>query len=215
MAFDKLYIVNEMMIEIGEKTLQGLGEDAKSQRLATQSYDGTVEEVFALPIPYHFATTRAQLSRLVATPAFGYDYMYYWPEGCFRIIETVNSESKYVKYEFRREVYLHTENGKIVQDDVLLCDQDECYVKFIVLRTNPACWPAWFRRLVILRGACKLCAPLNENDYRKMSLKKDYEEAKDDARAANAADAKDVSETGADEFDGSDNIADGVFNGYT
>lgn len=208
MAFDKLYIVNEMMIEIGEKTLQGLGEDAKSQRLATQSYEGTVEEVFAWRIDYKFATTRAELTQQTAEPISGYKYMYKLPKGCVRILSMINERGDEIQYKHRLEVYLYTENKKTKETEVLLTNETTCFIKYIVLRTNPARWKAWFRRLVILHGARKLCAPTSENDYRKLSLKQDLEDAVKDAKAANNAEDADVDSAGRNEFLGRNDVVE-------
>jgi len=209
MAFDRLYLANCMLIEIGEKTLPSLGTDSKSQRLAEDIIDGNTAETFALPIDYHFATAYAELTRIAVDPAFGYDHQYKMPDGCVRVISTIDENYQDLKYKYERGVYCHVENGQMVQDDVLLCDQDKVFIKFIVLRTNPGRWPAWFTRLVVLKGARKMCVPLSENDYRKLSIKQDYKEALADAMAANGLDAMNVTEDGRDEFSGEKNIADG------
>jgi len=196
-----------MMIAIGQKTLSSLGKDAKSQRLANDIYDGIVQEVFELLAP-KFATARAELSQL-GTPAFGYEYQYKKPDGCVRVLETVDEDSKTVHYEYRSEVYSRVENSKMVHDDVILCDQEECFIKFIVLRTNPARWPAWFRKVVYLTGAVELVTPIEGDEYRALRLEKRLEKAIDDARAANGAEDMDVDETGRDTDSGEPNIADG------
>jgi len=211
MALDKIYIVNRMLIKIGEKTLASLGTDSKSQRLVTDIYDGIVDEVFALDIPYKFATARAQLTRHADTPDFGYDYMYKLPNDCVRILETVDVNSRLVKYDYRREVYCSVVAGRTKQEDVILCDREYCYVKYIVKRTNPATWKPWFRKLVILTGAIELCVPITEHDYRKLTLQKDLDEAIGMARSANGVEDMDTDDFGRDVDSGDQNIADGIF----
>jgi hypothetical protein len=209
MAFDKLYVVNRMMICIGETTLASLGTDSKSQRLANDIFDGIVAEVFALPIEWHFATAHAELAKVATDPALGYDHQYKLPDGCVRVISTIDENYRDIHYEYEIGVYCHTENGKVVQDDVLLCDQDEVFVKYIVLRTNPGSWRAWFTKLVILTGAIEMCAPIAENDYRKMSLQRDLDTAMDTARYANGLEGMDVDIEGRDLLDGQKDIRDG------
>jgi len=211
MANAKINMINRMLIKIGDKTLSSLGVDAKSQRLAEEIYDSIVDEVFALDIPYKFATSRAQLTQHADAPAFGYDYQYKLPNDCVRIIETVNVDSRLVHYEYRREVYCYTSGGRTVQDDVILCDQEYVYVKYIVKRTSPEIWPPWFRSLVILKGAIDLCPPIAQHDYRKLSLQKDLDAAMDEARAANGAEDMDVDEHGRGLDSGDRNIAEGIF----
>ena len=209
MAFGNLYLANRIMIAIGQKTLANLGTDSKSQRLVDDIIDGIIAEVFALPIDYRFATAYAELVQIATDPDFGYDHQYKLPDGCVRVISTFNEEYQEVHYKFERGVYCHVENNKTVQDDVLLCDQDEVFIKYIVLRTNPGHWPAWFMELVILTGACELVMPITGDDYRALRLQKRLEDALADARAANGLDAMDVTEDGRDEFSGEPNIADG------
>ena len=210
MAFDDLYVVNRMMIAIGQKRLSALGEDSKSQRLAEDVYDGIVKEVFELLAP-KFATTRAELTALEAAPAFGYDYQYKLPSGCVRILETVDEDSNTVHYEYRREDYVHVENKKTVHDDVLLCDQEECFIRYIVLRTNSGRWPGWFTKVVYLTGAVELVTPIVGDDYRALRLENRLEKAIDEARAADGAEDMDVDATGRDVDSGEQNIADGIF----
>jgi len=209
MAFDKLYVVNRMMIAIGQKTLASLGTDSKSQRAANDTFDGIVAEVFALPIDYHFATAYAELVKIATDPALGYDHQYKLPDGCVRVISTVDENCRDVHYKYEIGVYCHTENGKMVQDDVLLCNQDEVFVKCIVLRTNPGHWPAWFTKVVILTGACELCVHIEGDDYRALRLQTRLEQALDDARAANGLEGMDVDEEGRDFLAGQKDIGDG------
>jgi len=209
MAFDNLYLVNRMMIAIGQKTLSSLGEDSKSQRLANDIIEGIIAEVFALPIDYHFATAYAELTRITVDPAFGYDHQYKLPDGCVRVISTVDENYQELIYKYERGAYCHVDNGKTVQDDVLLCDQDEVFIKCIVIRTNPGRWPAWFTKVVILTGACELVTPITGDDYRALRLQQRLDKAITDARAANGLDAMNVTEDGRDEFSGEKNIADG------
>jgi len=209
MAFDKLYVVNRMMIAIGQKTLASLGTDSKSQRLANDIFDGIVAEVFALPIDWHFATAYAELAQIATDPALGYDYQYTMPDGCVRVISTVDENCRDVHYKYDIGVYCHTENGKVVQDDVLLCDQDEVFVKYIVLRTNPGHWPAWFTKVVILTGAVELCIPIEGDDYRALRLQNRLDQALADARFANGLAGMDVDAGGRDVLEGQKDIRDG------
>ena len=209
MAFDKLYVVNRMMIAIGQKTLSSLGTDSKSQRLANDIIDGIIAEVFALPIDWHFATTYAELTKIATDPAVGYDHQYKLPAGCVRVISTLDENCKEVHYKYEIGVYCHTENGKVVQDDVLMCDQDEVFVKYIVLRTNPGHWKPWFTKVVILTGAVELCIPIVGDDYRALRLQNRLDKALDDARAANGLAGMDVDDSGRDVLEGPPDIRDG------
>ena len=214
MAFDDTYIINEALIQIGEKTIPGRGEESKPQRLAEHNYAGTVEEVFALRIDYRFATARAELAQQDATPISGYDYMYKIPNGCARILAMINESGDEIEYEYRREVYLYTDsNNKQQEDDVILTNNSTCFIKYIVVRTNVARWKPWFRKLVYLTLAAKLCVPLKEGDYRKLSIKKDLEDAIADAREANNAEDANVDGHGRNQMHGNNDVVESVTGG--
>ena len=214
MAFDNLYLANRMMIAIGQDTLASLGEDSKSQRLANDILDGIKAEVFALPIDWHFATAPAELTQIATDPAFGYDHQYKLPDGYVRTISTVDENDMEIHYKYEIGVYIHIENGRTVQDDVLLCNQDEVFIKFIVLRTNIARWPAWFTKVVIMTGAVELVTPIEGDDYRALRLQKRLDEALDVARAANGLDIMEVSAKGRDVMEGHESVADGYMSHY-
>jgi len=187
-----------MLLMAGQQTEGSLGDNTKAQRIIKELYDGIVKEVFGFNIPYKFASTRAQLTELTATPAFGWDHQFGYPQGCERILQLVDEEGDQIHYPCRREVLLTRSSNKTVETDVLLTDQDEVFVKYLYLRTNPASWPGWFQRLVICHGAMQLVAPIKKDDFTALNIRKQFDEAYSMAKGANGAEDFDTNDLAQD-----------------
>ncbi len=186
MAFDELYIANRMLIAVGEETMSSLTDKTKAGRLTRSFYDGFVYEVFHMNINWKFASTRAQLAEL-RTPAFGYDRQFGVPQGCVRIVRTVDENDRTINYPYKREVLLTRPGNKTIETDVFLTDQETMFVEYVYLRTNPKAWPGWFQKLVILHGALELVSPIKKDDFTALHLQKKYEQAILDAKGSNGA----------------------------
>lgn len=209
-TFDTLYIANRMLLMVGAESISSWGRATKGQRLTELIYDGIVNEVFGFNIPWKFATTRAQLDELSTTPVFGWDHQFAFPQACVRIISTVDEEGDDIHYPYRREVVLTTTLGKTVETDVLLTNQDEVFVKYVYLRANPASWPGWFQRLVILHGAMQLVAPIQKDDFTALNIQRQFVDAYSKAKGANASEDMDTGDQAEDLDMGNTDLVDAV-----
>lgn len=197
-TFDKLYIANRMLLMVGAESIASLGRATKNQRLSALIYDGIVNEVFHFNIPWKFATTRAQLDELSATPVFGYDHQFGVPEKLVKVIATVDEQSDTINYEYRREVLITRRGSRTTETDVYLTNQDEMFIKYVYLRANPAAWPGWFQRLVILHGAMQLVAPVKKDDFTALNIQRQFVDAYSKAKGANAAEDMDTGDQAED-----------------
>lgn len=210
-TFDKLYLANRMILMVGGETISSFpGIATKTQRITKIIYDGIVNEVFHFNIPWKFATTRAQLDELSTTPAFGYDHQFAFPAVCVRILSTVDEEGDDIHYPYRREVLLTRSGSRTVETDVLLTNQDEVFVRYVFLRANPAAWPGWFQRLVILHGAMQLVAPVQKDDFTALNIQRQFVDAYSKAKGANAAEDLDTGDQAADLDMGNSDFVDAV-----
>lgn len=191
-TFDNLYIANRMLLMVGAESIASLGRATKGQRLTELIYDGIVNEVFSFNIPFKFATTRAQLDELSTIPAFGWEHQFAFPEKCVRIIKTVDEQGDDLNYPYRREVLLTRRGSRTVEIDVLLTNQNEVFIKYVYLRANPAAWPGWFQRLVILHGAMQLVAPIQKDDFTALNIQRQFVDAYSKAKGANASEDMDT-----------------------
>lgn len=198
-VFDKLYIANRMILMVGGQTIASFpGVATKTQRITKIIYDGIVNEVFSFNIPWKFATTRAQLDELATTPVFGYDHQFGFPAVCVRILSTVDEQGDDIHYPYRREVLLTRSGSRTVETDVLLTNQNEVFVKYVFLRANPAAWPGWFQRLVVLHGAMQLVAPVQKDDFTALNIQRQFVDAYTKAKGANASEDLDTGDQARD-----------------
>jgi hypothetical protein len=186
MAFDEGYIKDRMLLKVGSQSIGGSTDDTKRRRTVDAIYDGIVYETFHRHI-WHFATTRIQLVELATTPAFGWLHQYAYPPGCVRIIKTLDENARTINYDYKREVVLSVSAGKTVETDVMLTDQEKVFVLYVYLRKDPASWPGWFQKLVILSGAKELVGPIKKDDFTALNIKNDLALALSEAKGANAA----------------------------
>lgn len=210
-TFDKLYIANRMLLMTGAQSISSFpGVATKTQRITKIIYDGIVNEVFHFNIPWKFATTRAQLVVLSTTPAFGWEYQFGFPAACVRILSTVDEQGDDIHYPYRREVLRTRSGSRTVETDVLLTNQDEVFVRYVFLRANPAAWPGWFQRLVILHGAMQLVAPIKKDDFTALNIQRQFVDAYSKAKGANASEDLDTGDQAADLDMGNTDFVDAV-----
>lgn len=193
MALSQIDLVNAALLLIGAKKISSLTDATKAARLASSLYELARNEIFDLPIDWKFATTRAELSAYATDPLFGYDYQYELPAGCRRVVAMVDEEGDEVEYEWRTEVVVTGAGVGQKERNMLLTNQSEAFIKYIVIRTNLSRWPGWFTKLVYVNLAILLCEPLKQDKQKKNQLLIMYEEAYKKAEAANGMSDVDVS----------------------
>lgn len=198
MAFDELYIANRMLLKVGADSISSLGKTNKNSRLIKQVYDGIVNEVFHSGPNWHFATTRAELTELATKPAFGWERQFGYPQGIVKVIKTLDEKCREVSFPYRREVLLTGTGDKTVETDVMLCNQEKVFIKYVYLRTNPASWPGWFQALVIAKGAKEMLWSVKKDDFKSLDLRKELEDATRTAKAENSAEFMETSQMGRD-----------------
>jgi hypothetical protein len=187
-------IASLALYEIGEMELTGTEDQTKAARVAKLVLPHARKLCFDLPVNWKFASTRAQLSQHGSEPAFGYDYQYKLPDSCGRIISTVDENGDDINYRYRREIYISGPE----KTPVLLCDQEECRIRYIVYLDNPGYWPGWFQELVVLTMAIKLAKPLTEQDRMKLNLQYTWKDAYSLAQASNGMEDVDVDDNNVD-----------------
>jgi len=188
MSISETTIANLSFALIGEDIVGNLSGDSKAVNAFNAIYEQARNEMFTLPENWNFCSTRAELSPYGTAPVTGYDYQYGLPDNCLRIICFTSEDGDTIQYKYRREVYV---SGN-TQVDVLLTNQDECFIRYIVLRTNPNTWPPWFVKLVYHNVAKLICKPLTKDDQKNNLIARWYEDAYDDAKAANGMEGAEV-----------------------
>lgn len=167
MAISETDVKNLGLVLVGARKLTSATDASKAGRLTSSLFELSRGGMFSLPVNWKFATTRAELGS-TTDPSFGYyDHQFILPANCVRIVAQVDEDSDKIEYEHRREVYIDSSSN---EHDVILTNQDACFIKYIRLRMNVAVWPVWFARLVALDLAILLCEPLKQDKAKKNQL---------------------------------------------
>lgn len=150
-------------------------------------YPQAVNEGFAIPVNWKFATTRAQLAKFATDPAFGeYSYQHTLPNNCVRIIQTVDERGDRIVYPYRREVHIATKSGgRQIATPVILTNEKIVRVKYVVKIDDTNQWPARFVEVVYLKGAFLLSQPLKMDKDMQYNLVQLLERAEMGAKNAN------------------------------
>ena len=212
MAISKTTIINTALIMVGEKTISSPNDNSKAAKLANQLYELCVEESFDLPDNWKFATSRKELSELATTPAIGtYDHQYILPPEQRRVLALVALTSDDFEFRWRKEFV--SISGK--EYDVILTNEVNAYVKYIVLREDPAKWPAWFVKLVYMNMAIKLAQPLSQDKRKVLQFAQLWEVSYFEAQMSNAKEDVDVDKHGVRVDEGNNDVIDAARNGVT
>jgi len=81
-------ICSNALRRLGDDPITSLSDDTERARLCN-AFFGEARDTILRSHTWNFAITRAKLSKLSATPAYGFDYMYALPTSpyCLRVLE--------------------------------------------------------------------------------------------------------------------------------
>jgi hypothetical protein len=148
---DKLYIFNEAARICSTSALQTVDETGETGLQLRNAWDGCVAYCFEQS-GWQMAEKRAQLSRLVAAPEFGYAYFYQLPADCIRLLAVLESgveNDVTIRYKL--------EGGRIASD------ADTIYVRYLSHDKfdRPGQWSQTFADWVAAELASRVAPKLN------------------------------------------------------
>lgn len=124
MATSSVDIVNSAALKLGVAPIASLDDGVKFSIAASNQYDKCRKQVLRAH-PWNFAIRRVELASVVATPAFGFDYVFALPTNCLRVLP----DPEYYDTEYKVEGrYIYTNEStfkiKYIEDieDVTLFD---------------------------------------------------------------------------------------------
>lgn len=98
MSLTQVDIYNESLLRLGAKTITSITEDSLEVRCLNIIYDQVRRDLLSR-YNWNFATTRAELSQLVETPAFEFNYYFALPSDVLRIVQFHD-----LGIEYKREI---------------------------------------------------------------------------------------------------------------
>lgn len=128
-------IANTALRRLKANTITSFTEGTKSANCVNDLYDSVRDELLRAH-NWNFATKREKLAQSATAPAFGYDNAYSMPSDWIRTVSAHPDDSGIGTVEFKEEN----------QDDqnVILCDADDVYLRYISRVTDPNRMPADF-----------------------------------------------------------------------
>ena len=165
-------ICSNALRKLGDDPITSLTEDTERARLCNAFYN-TARDSLLRSHPWNFAITRASLTRLSSTPAYGFAYQYALPTDpyCLRVLEM-----EYQDYIFKIEN--DATNGR-----VLLSDESTAKILYIAKVTDPTKFDAMFTDTLTAKLAVDLAYPVTNSVQFQAQMQKLYQLKLSEARS--------------------------------
>ena len=165
-------ICSNALRKLGDDPITSLTEDTERARLCNAFYE-TARDSLLRSHPWNFAITRASLTRLSSTPAYGFAYQYALPTDpyCLRVLEM-----EYQDYIFKIE-NLATEGR------VLLSDEDTAKILYVGRITDTSLFDSLFVDTLTAHLSVKLAYPITNSTSLQLQMHKLYQAKLSEARS--------------------------------
>ena len=165
-------ICSNALRKLGDDPITSLTEDTERARLCNAFYN-TARDSLLRSHPWNFAITRASLTRLSSTPAYGFAYQYALPTDpyCLRVLEM-----EYQDYIFKIE-NLATEGR------VLLSDESTAKILYVGRITDTTLFDSLFVDTLTAHLALKLAYPITNSVTLQAQMQKLYQAKLSEARS--------------------------------
>ena len=165
-------ICSNALRKLGDDPITSLTEDTERARLCNAFYN-TARDSLLRSHPWNFAITRASLTRLSSTPAYGFAYQYALPTDpyCLRVLEM-----EYQDYIFKIE-NLATEGR------VLLSDESTAKILYVGRITDTTLFDSLFIDTLTAHLSVKLAYPITNSTSLQLQMHKLYQAKLSEARS--------------------------------
>jgi len=165
-------ICSNALRKLGDDPITSLTDDTERARLCNAFYE-TARDSLLRSHPWNFAITRASLTQLSTTPAYGFAYQYALPTDpyCLRVLEM-----EYQDYIFKIE-NLATEGR------VLLSDEGTAKILYIGRITDTALFDSLFVDTLTAHLSVKLAYPITNSTTLQAQMHKLYQAKLSEARS--------------------------------
>lgn len=125
-------IANIALTGLGSEQISSLSEDTKEAILVNAHWN-QVRRSLLRRNTWNFAIKRTSLARSTSTPEFGFTYKFALPIDCIRVLE------------------VYTETNYKLENQFILTDNTDCYIKYISDITDTNQWTSDFTDLVAVK----------------------------------------------------------------
>jgi len=144
-------VVNVAMRKIGQTPIVSLTDGSTTANAADDIYEQCRDNLLRMH-PWNFATKRIKLAQSANAVPFEFDYAYPVPADWIRTVSVHNNDAGYGTLLYRMEF--------LVNQRVILCNADQCYLRYIYQVTDPNYMTADFRECLALDMARTLAITL-------------------------------------------------------
>ena len=142
MATSETAIMNRGLNLIGQPAILAPSEDSKLAKTCNRIWPAIRDEVLRA-FPWRCVTKRANLTRLEAVPAFGFNYYFQLPTDYLRMVGMSEADAIY-----------ETEGDRLLYDD------DTAYIKYIYCETDANKYDSLLCTCLAIRLAAELANPI-------------------------------------------------------
>lgn len=178
----KVAVINVALRRLGQEPITSLTEGSRAANLASPHYDELLQ-VLTRSNQWNWAEERVQLARSANTPVSTFDYQYFMPADCARVVIVSADDSGMTNVEY--ELAYDDTDG-----NVLLTDATQIYLTYVGYVTDTARMPSDFRYALSMALARDLAIALTNS----RALADDMREAAEQAwlRALHVDGAEDM-----------------------
>jgi hypothetical protein len=169
MAFSKVQLSSNALIQLGADPIASFDEDSTEAAVASNLYDTSYLAMLSSH-RWNFATKKAQLARLAATPTNEYSYQFQLPTDMVMLITT------YPASTYR------------ILGDKLYSNFDTASIDYIFKVTEDN-FPAYFVKAFEFYLAMQFAIPITEDLNKRSEMEKTYEKESRKARYADSQSA--------------------------
>lgn len=165
-------ICSNALRRLGDSPITSLTDDTERARLCNAFFADARDSVLRSH-PWNFAITRATLTKLTATPAYGYDYQYALPTNpyCLRVLAM-----EYPDYDFKVE-------NESTFGRVLLTNESTANILYIARVTNAVLFDSMFVDVLTAKLAVDLAYPVTGSVQLQGQMEKLYQQKLSEARS--------------------------------
>lgn len=160
-------VCNRALSRVGAARITSLTDAVKPARACNNAFDIVRDEVLRAH-PWNSAMARAQLAKVAAAPAFGYDDQYQLPADFVRMVEVVDSKLPWV-----------------VEGKILLSDEwSPLDIRYVRREEDANAWDPLLVSAIAQRLALEIVEELTQSNTKAAAIERRYQEILSMARRA-------------------------------
>jgi hypothetical protein len=171
MAISETSICNDALLRVGAKPITSINDENERATLCFHLYAETRDQILD-SFQWSFAQRRTTLTKLIATPAFGYSFYYQLPGDTLRVNEFSADDFPLQNYKWQVE-----HQGEDPESSIVIATNapSGVSVRYTARITDTSKFSFRFAGILKLRLASKLAYPIKKDGSLARSLYDEYQ----------------------------------------